>query len=654
MLLFNTCFMKANYLQQGENEKEFFPNYYGNDLGLTWSAQQSAFRIWAPVADKAQLKLYDQCTGGKILQTIELEKAEQGTWVATIPGNQEGLYYTFCIEYNDEWLDDVPDPYAKTTGTNGKRAMIIDLKKTDPDDWANDQSRPLKNPTDAIIYELQVRDASINANSGINCKGKFLGLTETGTKNNEGFATGIDHLIELGVTHIHLLPFFDFNSVDESDTVNTQYNWGYNPLNYNSPEGSYATNAEDGSVRIKELKQLIKTFHDNGLAVVMDVVYNHTALTEHSYFNQLVPGYYYRKTKEGAFSNATACGNETASEKEMMRMFMLQSVLYWVTEYHIDGFRFDLMGVHDIETMNIISAAVHKIKPGILLYGEGWAPGSSTLPETVLAVKKNSALLNDIAVFSDELRDGIKGSVFDGASKGFVSNNPGMEESVKFGIVAACEHPHVNYSRVNYSKVPYAKAPGNIINYADCHDNHTLWDKLCICAASATNEEKISMHKLALSIVLTSQGIPFLHAGTEFLRSKKGIENSYNSPDSINAIDWSLKTKNREVFSYVQQLIKMRKEHPAFTLQTAAQIKDSLLFFKTASGVIGYQINGTAVKDNWQQIQVWFNGSNVENTIAQPTTTIFKKAIENNFFVVPEPADILILQPYSCTLIYRG
>ncbi len=652
MLLFNARFMNANYLQQGENEKELFPNYYGNDLGLTWSAQQSAFRIWAPVADRAQLKLYNQCTGGKILQTIELEKAEQGTWVATIPRNKEGLYYTFCIEYNGGWLEDVPDPYAKATGTNGKRAMIIDLKKTNPDDWANDESPPLKNPTDAIIYELHIRDASINANSGINGKGKFLGLTETGTKNNEGFATGIDHLIELGVTHIHLLPFFDFNSVDESDTVNAQYNWGYDPLNYNSPEGSYATNTEDGSVRIRELKKLIKTFHDNGLAVVMDVVYNHTALTEHSYFNQLVPGYYYRKTKEGAFSNATACGNETASEKEMMRMFMLQSVLYWVTEYHVDGFRFDLMGVHDIETMNIISAAVHKIKPGILLYGEGWVPGSSTLPETVLAVKKNSALLNDIAVFSDELRDGIKGAVFDDASKGFVSNNPGMEESVKFGIVAACEHPQVIYSKVNYSKAAYAKSPGNIINYADCHDNHTLWDKLCISAASATNEERISMHKLALSIVLTSQGIPFLHAGTEFLRSKKGIENSYNSPDSINAIDWSLKTKNREVFSYVQQLIKMRKEHPAFTLQTAAQIKDNFHFFETVPGVIGYQINGTAVNDSWQQIQLWFNGTNVENTIAQPIKTIFKKAIENNFFVVPEPADILILQPYSCTLIY--
>ncbi len=644
--------MKANYLQQDENEKELFPNYYGNDLGLTWSAQQSAFRIWAPVANRVQLKLYDQCIDGKILQTIELEKAEQGTWVATIPGNQEGLFYTFCIEYNGEWLDDVPDPYAKATGTNGKRAMIIDLKKTDPDGWSSDQSPALKNSTEAVIYELHIRDVSINANSGIYCKGKFLGLAETGTKNNDGIATGIDHLTALGVTHIHLLPFFDFNSVDESGTVNAQFNWGYDPLNYNSPEGSYATNAEDGSVRIKELKQLIKTFHDNGLAVVMDVVYNHTALREQSYFNQLVPGYYYRKTKEGVFSNATACGNETASEKEMMRMFMLQSVLHWVTEYHIDGFRFDLMGVHDIETMNIISEAVHKIKPRILLYGEGWAPGSSTLPETVLAIKKNSALLNGIAVFSDELRDGIKGSVFDGDSKGFVSNNPGMEESIKFGIVAACQHPQVNYSKVNYSKAAYAKSPGSIINYADCHDNHTLWDKLCISAASATNEERISMHKLALSIVLTSQGIPLLHAGTEFLRSKNGVENSYNSPDSINAIDWSLKTKNIEVFSYVQLLIKIRKAHPAFTMRTAAQIKDNLHFFETVPGVIGYQIDGTAVKDSWKQIQVWFNGTNVENTIEQPTKKIFKNAIENNCFVAPEPVDKLIMQPYSCTLIY--
>jgi pullulanase len=645
--------MKIHSLQQDGNQKNSFSASTGTGLGLTWSPQQCSFRIWAPTASGAQLKLYKLFLGGEPLQTIELTKAEQGTWATTIEGNYEGMYYTFCIEYNGQWLDDVPDPYAKAVGTNGKRAMIIDLATTNPAGWAGDQSPPLKSPVDAIIYELHVRDASIDINSGINHKGKFLGLAEKNTKNKEGLPTGLDHLIDLGVTHIHLLPVFDFNSVDESDTINAQYNWGYDPLNYNTPEGSYATDASDGRVRIKELKQLIKTFHDNGLAVVMDVVYNHTALTLQSNFNQIVPGYYYRQNKDGTFSNATDCGNETASEKAMMRRFMLQSVLYWVEEYHVDGFRFDLMAVHDIDTMNSISEALHKIKQGILIYGEGWTPGSSTLPDNLRALKINASQLNGISVFSDELRDGIKGNVFDAASKGFVSNNPYLGESVKFGVAAACPHPQINYSKVNYSKAPYAIAPACIINYADCHDSHTLWDKLCISAGAATIEERISMHKLALSIVLTSQGIPFLHAGSEFLRSKKGIENSYNSPDSINAIEWSLKTKNIDLFMYVQQLIKMRKAHPAFKIQTAAQIKDYIHFFETTPGVVGYQINGAAINDSWQQIQVWFNGSDSEKTIALTQKHAFKTAITNNKFITASTIDVLVLKPFGCTVIYK-
>ncbi len=644
--------MKANYLQQSENDEEHFLDYCGNDLGLTWSPQQSFFRIWAPSAENVQLKLYPGSIEAAT-KIIALNRSDRGTWQAIVPGDLEGMFYTFCIHYNGQWLDDVPDPYAKAMGTNGKRAMIIDLAKTNPAAWSQDRPPSLKSPVDAIIYELHIRDASIAPNSGINKRGKFLGLTETGTKNKEGLATGLDHLVELGVTHIHLLPVFDFNSIDESDTVNAQYNWGYDPLNYNCPEGSYATNTEDGGVRIKELKQLIKTLHNSGLAVVMDVVYSHTALTMQSNFNQLVPGYYYRKNKDGTFSNATACGNETASEKAMMRSFMLQSVLYWVNEYHVDGFRFDLMSVHDIETMNNISEALHNIKPGILLYGEGWAPGPSTLHGNSRALKSNVSKLNGIAVFSDELRDGLKGNVFNATSTGFASNNPGLQESVKFGIVAACQHSQIDYCKINYSKQPYAKTPASIINYVDCHDNHTLWDKLSISAPAATIEERKAMHKLALSIVLTSQGIPFLQAGTEFLRSKNGVENSYNSPDSINAIDWGLKTKNNDVFSYVQQLIKMRRQHPAFTMQTAAEIKDNLCFFETALGIIGYQINGTTVNDTWRQIQVWFNGTDTENTIAQPTKTIFKKAIVNNQFVTPTSMDAHVLMPYSCTILYR-
>jgi len=633
-------------------ETEYFPEYTGKDLGLTYTSKQSIFKIWAPTATNAQLKLYTQPLGGIPTQTIALQKTINGTFTATLKGNYEGEYYTFSIEYNGKWLNEVPDPYAKAVGTNGKRAMVVNLQKTNPLGWASDKAPQLKNPTDAIIYELHIRDASIAASSGITHKGKFLGLTETGTKNPAGQSTGLDHLKELGVTHIHLLPFFDYNSVDETDTIKPQYNWGYDPLNYNAPEGSYASNAADGSVRIRELKQLVQAFHKKGLSVVMDVVYNHTGVTDESNFNQLVPGYYYRHNKNGKLSNATACGNETASEKVMMRKFMLESVLYWAQEYHIDGFRFDLMGVHDIETMNIISAALHKIKPGILIYGEGWTAGASPLPDSLRALKQNAAQLKGIAVFSDDIRDGIKGSVFTAADRGFASGDTTKAESIKFGIVAATQHPQVNYKKVNYSKKAYAATPGNTISYAECHDNNTLWDKLAISAPNATVGERTEMHKLALSIVLTSQGIAFLHAGTEFLRSKKGIENSYNAGDSINAIDWNLKTTNKAVYDYVQGLIQMRKAHPAFRMATAAQIKANIKFLDAPAGVIGYRINGAAVGDKWKEVEVWFNGNGESQILPEKVTQGFFVKISDNRFV----ADVTrsnVLFPYSCMVLYK-
>lgn len=634
-------------------QNENYPTYTGKDLGLTYTPTQSAFKIWAPTASKAQLKLYSQPLGAAVTRIVDLEKSTQGTWAITLQGNYEGSYYTFCIEHNGTWLNEVPDPYAKAVGTNGKRAMVLNLTKTNPAGWPKDKGPQLKTPTDAIIYELHIRDASIAASSGIINKGKYAGLTQAGTTNKEGFATGLDHLTELGVTHIHLLPFFDYNSVDETDTVKPQYNWGYDPVNYNTPEGSYASNAADGAVRIKELKQLVQAFHKKGLAVVMDVVYNHTGLTNESNFNQLVPGYYYRHNKNGKLSDATACGNETASEKAMMRKFMLESVLYWVKEYHIDGFRFDLMGVHDIETMNQVSAALHKLNPGILIYGEGWTAGAPPLPDSVRALKQNAAQLKGIAVFSDDIRDGIKGSVFEAADKGFASGKPGMEESIKFGIVAATQHPQVNYKKVNYSKKAYAATPANTITYAECHDNNTLWDKLAISTPNATVAERTEMHKLALSIVLTSQGISFLHAGTEFLRSKKGIENSYNAGDSINAIDWHLKTTHKAVYNYVQQLIQLRKAHPAFRMTTTAQIKNNLRFFTTEAGLIGYQVNGNAVKDSWKRIQVWFNGSAGEKMLPAAHTKGFTTAIVNNQFTNTAVAG-LVIKPYSCVLLYKN
>lgn len=629
-----------------------FPVYTGKDLGLTYSSKQSAFKIWAPGAEAVELRFYQAGNGGEVIASYPMGKSANGTWAYVVLGDQQRKFYVFRVKTNGTWSDEILDPYAKIVGLNGRRAMIADLRETNPDGWDKDRSQLPAFPTDAIIYELHVRDASIAANSGITRKGKFVGLAEKGTVNGEGLSTGLDHLKEMGVTHIHLLPFFDYNSVDEANP-DQRYNWGYDPLNYNALEGSYSTDPADGLNRIREFKQMVKTFHDNGLNVVMDVVYNHTALTERSYFNQMVPGYYYRQTKDGKFSDATACGNETASERAMVRKFIIESMKYWVEEYHIDGFRIDLMGVHDIVTMNLLSKELHRIKPGILLYGEGWTAGASPLPDSLRALKKNAAGLDRIAVFSDDVRDGIKGSVFEHHDRGFASGKPGMEESVKFGIVASCNHPQVDYTRINYSKAPYSAQPSQTVTYAECHDNHVLWDKLALSATDATEEQRREMHKLALSIVLTSQGISFLHAGTEFLRSKKGVENSFESPDSINAIDWELKSKNKDVVAYVKALISLRKSHPAFRMRTASQIASNINFLPASPGVIAYEINGAAVKDKWKKIRVYFNGTKEEQKMDIPGK-LWKEAIHDNRTGNDGNVHATItLQPYSCTVLYQ-
>jgi pullulanase len=598
---------------------DLYPVYNGKDLGLTYRRGSSFFRIWSPPAEQAELVLYDKALGGEAMQRFEMRRAEPGTWTVTAGGDLRGKFYAFRVMINGKWHNEVPDPYAKAVGVNGRRAMVVDLAESNPEGWALDKSPVTVNPVDAVVYELHVRDASIYKGSGIRNKGLFLGLTETGTRNAAGLSTGLDHLRELGVTHVHLMPSYDFFTVDETRPDKPQYNWGYDPLNYNVPEGSYATNAEDGLTRIREFKQLVKTLHDNGIKVVMDVVYNHTMLTEDSWFNQLVPGYYYRQDAKGNFSNATACNNETASERPMFRKFMIESVQYWVEQYHVDGFRFDLMGVHDIVTMNMISDELHRLKPDILLYGEGWTAGASPLSEGMRAVKKNAAQLRNIAVFSDDLRDGIKGSVFEHADRGFASGKAGMEESIKFGVVGAMKHSQVDYSRVNYSREPYAAYPANVVSYCECHDNHCLWDKLAISAADRSEAERKEMHKLALGITLTSQGISFLHAGTEFLRTKFGVENSFESGDSINQIDWDLKTKNKDVFDYVQALISMRKAHPGFRMTGASLVASNIEFLTADSNLISYVINSEAVGDSWKKILVVYNGSGAARKVDLPS-----------------------------------
>ena len=597
-----------------------YPNYEGADLGLAYTPQYSTFKLWSPVAQEVVLRFYKEglptIDNKDLIEIVKMTKGDSATWSFTAQGDRKGQFYTLQVTTAEgKTMMEVPDIYAKAVGANGKRAQVVDLKETNPKGWESDKSPVLKQKTDAIIYELHIRDASIAKNSGIKKKGKFLGLTQEKTKNGNKLSTGLTHIKELGVTHVQILPFYDYFTVDETIKDNTKYNWGYDPLNYNVPEGSYATDAFDGKVRIEELKKMVQAFHENGLRVIMDVVYNHTMFGEESYFHQLVPFYYHRTTPEGKFSNASACGNETASDRPMMRKFMLESLKYWVTEYHVDGFRFDLMAIHDIETMNLISKELHQIKPDIVLLGEGWTAGDSPLPENQRSLKKYTARLNKIAAFSDDMRDGLKGSVFEHKDKGFVSGKKGMEESVKFGIVAATKHPQVDYAKVNYSKEAWAGEPYQCINYSECHDNHTLWDRLLNSNADDTEGDRIKMDKLTQAIVLTSQGIPFLHAGSEFLRTKKGVENSFNSPDDINEIDWSRKTQYAAVVDFVKNLIDVRKKHPAFRMISTELISKNLEFINTLSkagtteGVIAYTLNGKAVGDKWKTIIVIFNAN---------------------------------------------
>jgi pullulanase len=594
-----------------------YPVYTGNDLGVIYSPAKTLFKIWAPTANAIKLRLYDDGDGGKATQTLQLNKADQGAWDLAVNGDLKNKYYTLQVNIKGRWLQERPDIYAKAVGVNGKRGMVVDMPSTNPRNWAEDKKPVLKNFTDIIIYELHIRDLSINPNSGIQHKGQFLGLTESGTKSPDGESTGLDHIKELGVTHVHLLPAFDFNSVDETKP-GSAYNWGYDPLNYNVPEGSYATNPYDGNVRIREFKQMVQALHANGLRVILDVVYNHTSDTS-SNFNQFVPGYFYRHTAKGAYSNGTGCGNETASEKAMMRKYMIESVVYWAKEYHLDGFRFDLMGVHDIETMNQISSALHKVDPTIFIYGEGWTAGDSPLPENLRAIKKNAAQLDKIAVFSDDLRDAIKGGWSDVKAKGFVSGAPGNAESIKFGIVASTQHPQVDYAKVNYSKAPWAAEPYQTISYVSCHDDNTLFDRLKISNPGASEADLIKMDKLSNAIVLTSQGVAFLHAGAEMLRTKQGIANSFNSADSINQIDWSRKSKYKAVFDYYKGLIALRKNHPAFRMPSTQMIQSHLNFLDTKDpNVVAYQLSGNANGDRWKNIMLIFNGNTADKKITIP------------------------------------
>lgn len=584
-----------------------YPYYDGDDLGVLYSKEKTTIRVWAPTATEVELRIFEHSTDGEAIRRDQFYRAENGTWTIGLHGNLNGYYYT--IQVNDgDWLNETPGVDARAVGINGHRGLIFDPEETNPEGWQADQQVELSNPVDAIIYELHVRDFSISPSSGIKNKGKFLAFTEQGTLSPKGLKTGIDHLKELGITHVHLLPVNDFSTVDEN-APDQSYNWGYDPQNFNAPEGSYSTNPANTS-RITELKMLVQSLHRAGIGVILDVVYNHTAFTRRSCFNQTVPGYYYRQKADGTFSNASGCGNELATERAMVRKYLLDSLQYWVTEFHIDGLRFDLMGIYDLETMNQIKAKMNAISPSILLYGEGWMADSSPLDEAYRAVKSNVSKLDGIAVFNDDFRDGIKGDNFNPRNKGFVSGQTIQEETIKFGITAACFHPQIVYGYVEHSKSPWAREPWQCVNYASCHDNHTLYDKLILSSPEASEEELNKMVMLAGALVLTSQGIPFIHAGSEMARTKLGDHNSYKSPDKINQIDWNRKTTFHEIFKYYQGLIRLRKNHPAFRMTSSAQIRHHLIFSDDyMPGVTSYVLVNHANDDEWRTILIVFNGN---------------------------------------------
>ena len=603
------------------NDVDFstYPHYPGNDLGVTYTKTKTKIRIWAPSATQVELRIYKEGNGGSPIRIDQFERAENGTWLIVLHSDLNGYFYTTKIN-DGEWMNETPGVDARAVGINGQRGLIFDPEQTNPEGWDADQRIPSAHATDSIIYELNVRDFSIAPSSGMKNKGKFLAFTETGTLSPDGLKTGIDHIKELGVTHVHLLPVFDFLTVDEH-APDESYNWGYDPQNFNAPEGSFSVNPNSTS-RIKELKMLVQALHREGIGVVLDVVYNHTAHTRRSNFNQTVPGYYYRQKSNGTFSNASGCGNEIATERGMVRKFILDSLYYWATEFHIDGFRFDLMGIYDLETMNQIRAKMDSISTTILLYGEGWTADKSPLPETWRAVKNNVSRLYRIAAFNDDFRDGIKGDNFNAQSKGFISGRTIQEENIKFGIVGACFHPQIVYGFVENSKTPWAIRPSQCINYASCHDNYTLYDKMVLSCPEASEAEIRRMVMLGGALVLTSQGIPFLHAGVEMARTKLGDHNSYKSDDRINQLQWSRKQTYHEVFQYFQALIQLRKAHPAFRMTTADKIREHLVFSSEYQmGVVSYSLVNHANNDSWKTILLIFNGNRNENHFPIPAET---------------------------------
>lgn len=592
------------------NSKDFEKNYTytGTDLGATWSVEKTTFRLWAPTADSVQIKLYQSgnAEAKDLLETFAMTRDIQGTWIASKTGDLNGIYYTYLVHVDGKEKE-VCDPYARTTGINGQRAMILDLASTNPEGWDNDKDPNYnKSITDAVIYELHVRDLSMNENSGIEHKGKFLGLAESGTKSPDGHATGLDYIKNLGVTHIHLLPIYDYGFTDESLPL-PQYNWGYDPVNFNVPEGSFSTDPYQGAVRVSEMKQMIKTLHDNGLSVVMDVVYNHVYDGETFCFNQIVPGYFSRVNAEGFWSDGSICGNDTASERNMVHKYIVDSVCYWADEYHIDGFRFDLVGLIDVETINAITTEVHKKHPNVIFYGEGWDMPTELTKKCELAIQPNSPKMPEFSFFNDTIRDLLRGNIQKDTAPGYVAGAATSKE-----ILNAC-----------FMGMPaWAANPYQCINYVSCHDNHTLFDRIALTAPKASTADRIRMNRLAAAFSILSQGVPFFHAGEEMLRTKpdgKGgfDENSYRSGDDVNAFRWENLSKPdyQKNIEYYRGLIAFRKAHDSLRLKYRKEVVNAVEMIPCRnSQVVVFKVTGTT-----EDILLIFNAGTDAVTVNLPT-----------------------------------
>lgn len=573
---------------------------------MSYSPSGTTFTLWSPEAEAVCVNIYQSADPDEQpMLTAELDKKDNGYWKCTVDTDLMDKFYAFQITQGGIQLQECPGINAHAVGLNGHRGAIIDWAATNPEGWDSDIRPALGSADEIILYEVHHRDLTMDSESGITNKGRFLAYTEHGTTNSYGESTGIDHLVDLGVTHIHILPSFD----GAGDEILNEYNWGYDPLNYNVPEGKYSSDPANPYARVKEFKQMVQALHKAGLRVVLDVVYNHTNSTGDSNFDLTAPGYFYRFREDGSYSDGSGCGNETASDKPMMRRYMIESVLWWAKEYHIDGFRFDLMGIHDIETMNLIQAALQSYDPSIFVYGEGWSAGTCAYDADKLAMKAKCLEMPGIAAFGDELRDAVRGPFSDDSKGAFLCGLPGNEESIKFGIAGAIEHPELDYEKVNYSNSAWALEPTQMIAYVSCHDDMCLSDRL---RNNLPSDEALHLAALKLgeTIVLTSQGVPFIFCGEEVFRDKKMVHNSYKSPDSINAIEWERRHTYADIYEYMREMIHIRRDHKAFHMGSAIAVRENLHFLPTEQPcVVAYTLNGAAVGDSWSEIIVAFNGS---------------------------------------------